>query len=173
MTSRGSSASGNGLFPLNASTSGRQDDVEAGLSSGKSINKEEEEEVSDPFDVDNTKNVPLEILKRWRQAALVLNASRRFRYTLDLKKEEEKEKRRRMIRAHSQVIRAALLFKLAGEQQTGIISLKISICLTKLGIFFSIFCVVLQQIFYAVLYQAFSLFSSLKILYHNTCYLKL
>ena len=66
MTSRGSSASGNGLFPLNASTSGRQDDVEAGLSSGKSINKEEEEEVSDPFDVDNTKNVPLEILKRWR-----------------------------------------------------------------------------------------------------------
>lgn len=119
MTSRGSSASGNGLFPLNASTSGRQDDVEAGLSSGKSINKEEEEEVSDPFDVDNTKNVPLEILKRWRQAALVLNASRRFRYTLDLKKEEEKEKRRRMIRAHSQVIRAALLFKLAGEQQTG------------------------------------------------------
>ena len=141
-------------------------------------------------------NFPLGV----QQAALVLNASRRFRYTLDLKKEEEKEKRRRMIRAHSQVIRvivwvitnilyhkvgfsypyhfcvflqAALLFKLAGEQQTGIISLKISICLTKLGIFFFIFCVVLQQIFYAVLYQAFSLFSSLKILYHNTCYLKL
>ena len=82
-----------------------------------------------------------------QQAALVLNASRRFRYTLDLKKEEEKEQRRRMIRAHAQVIRvilrlftnifyyrvcllypydpntfcfflqAALLFKLAGEQQ--------------------------------------------------------
>ncbi|OMO65525.1 Cation-transporting P-type ATPase [Corchorus olitorius] len=51
------------------------------------------------------------------QAALVLNASRRFRYTLDLRKEEEKERRKRMIRAHAQVIRAALLFKLAGEKQ--------------------------------------------------------
>ncbi|KAK6118714.1 hypothetical protein DH2020_047519 [Rehmannia glutinosa] len=51
-----------------------------------------------------------------QQAALVLNASRRFRYTLDLKKEEEQEKRRRMIRAHAQVIRAALLFKLAGQR---------------------------------------------------------
>lgn len=40
-----------------------------------------------------------------QQAALVLNASRRFRYTLDLGKEEEKEQRRRMIRAHAQVIR--------------------------------------------------------------------
>lgn len=79
----------------------------------------------------------------------MLNASRRFRYTLDLKKEEEKEKRRRMIRAHAQVIRvmllsnylcfyvnnflvlkldglsfltfyqAAVLFKLAGEKQIG------------------------------------------------------
>lgn len=39
----------------------------------------------------------------------MLNASRRFRYTLDLKKEEEKEKRRRMIRAHAQVIRVMLL----------------------------------------------------------------
>uniref|UniRef100_A0A453NIS5 Uncharacterized protein n=1 Tax=Aegilops tauschii subsp. strangulata TaxID=200361 RepID=A0A453NIS5_AEGTS len=43
-------------------------------------------------------------IKRW-QAALVLNASRRFRYTLDLKKEEEKEQIRRKIRAHAQVIR--------------------------------------------------------------------
>lgn len=43
-----------------------------------------------------------------QQAALVLNASRRFRYTLDLKKEEEKEQRRRMIRAHAQVIRVIL-----------------------------------------------------------------
>ncbi|ONK69554.1 uncharacterized protein A4U43_C05F24190 [Asparagus officinalis] len=49
------------------------------------------------------------------QAALVLNASRRFRYTLDLKREEEKETLRRKIRAHAQVIRAALLFKEAGE----------------------------------------------------------
>lgn len=121
MTSRGSSSSGTSLLPLTVSTSGRRHDVESGISSSKSFKEEEEEEeaVSDPFDIDNTKNVPLEILKRWRQAALVLNASRRFRYTLDLKKEEEKEQRRRMIRAHAQVIRAALLFKLAGEQLTG------------------------------------------------------
>ncbi|XVE91068.1 hypothetical protein DITRI_Ditri20bG0126300 [Diplodiscus trichospermus] len=72
---------------------------------------------SDPFDIAHTKNAPLEALKRWRQAALVLNASRRFRYTLDLRKEEEKEQRKRMIRAHAQVIRAAFLFKLAGEKQ--------------------------------------------------------
>ncbi|MQL78795.1 hypothetical protein Taro_011216, partial [Colocasia esculenta] len=51
------------------------------------------------------------------QAALVLNASRRFRYTLDLRKEEEKEQIRRKIRAHAQVIRAALLFKEAGEKE--------------------------------------------------------
>jgi hypothetical protein len=48
--------------------------------------------------------------KKWhlfsfQQAALVLNASRRFRYTLDLKKEEEKEMIRRKIRSHAQVIR--------------------------------------------------------------------
>ncbi|GLT63018.1 hypothetical protein SLA2020_356130 [Shorea laevis] len=73
---------------------------------------------SDPFNIANTKNAPHETLKRWRQAALVLNASRRFRYTLDLEKEEEKEQRRRMVRAHAQVIRAAFLFRLAGEQQT-------------------------------------------------------
>ncbi|KAL0354392.1 UNVERIFIED_CONTAM: Calcium-transporting ATPase 9, plasma membrane-type [Sesamum radiatum] len=71
---------------------------------------------SDPFDIGNTKNASHVLLKRWRQAALVLNASRRFRYTLDLRKEEEQEKRRRMIRAHAQVIRAALLFKLAGQR---------------------------------------------------------
>nr|GLL17868.1 calcium-transporting ATPase 9, plasma membrane-type-like isoform X1 [Ipomoea trifida] len=55
------------------------------------------------------------------QAALVLNASRRFRYTLDLKKAEQKDQRRRMIRAHAQVVRAALLFKLAGQRAIGII----------------------------------------------------
>jgi hypothetical protein len=44
-----------------------------------------------------------------QQAALVLNASRRFRYTLDLKKEEEKEQIRRKIRAHAQVIRVYFL----------------------------------------------------------------
>lgn len=78
--------------------------------------KDDVDDPSDPFDI-QTKNAPHETLKRWRQAALVLNASRRFRYTLDLRKEEGKEQRRRMIRAHAQVIRAALLFKLAGERQ--------------------------------------------------------
>ncbi|CAM0147298.1 unnamed protein product [Urochloa decumbens] len=73
---------------------------------------------ADPFDIPN-KRAPVERLRRWRQAALVLNASRRFRYTLDLKKEEEKEQIRRKIRAHAQVIRAALLFKEAGEKQNG------------------------------------------------------
>lgn len=77
---------------------------------------QEEEEFADPFDIANTKKASVESLRRWRQAALVLNASRRFRYTLDLNKKEEKEKRRRMIRAHAQVIRAALLFKLAGQR---------------------------------------------------------
>uniref|UniRef100_A0A0A0LWC0 Uncharacterized protein n=1 Tax=Cucumis sativus TaxID=3659 RepID=A0A0A0LWC0_CUCSA len=117
MTSRDSSGSDNGLLPLTVSTSSRRHDVESGLSSGESIDEEKEEGVSDSFDIDNTKNVPLQILKRWWQAASVLNASWRFRYTLDLKKEEEKERRRWMIRAHVQVIRATLLFKLAGEQQ--------------------------------------------------------
>lgn len=46
----------------------------------------------------------------FQQAALVLNASRRFRYTLDLKKEEEKEMIRRKIRAHAQVIRVMCHF---------------------------------------------------------------
>jgi hypothetical protein len=41
----------------------------------------------------------------FQQAALVLNASRRFRYTLDLEREEEKENLRRMLRSHAQVIR--------------------------------------------------------------------
>ncbi|XP_042490891.1 calcium-transporting ATPase 10, plasma membrane-type-like [Macadamia integrifolia] len=77
---------------------------------------EEDENSSSPFDIPNTKNASLERLKRWRQAALVLNASRRFRYTLDLKKEEEKEQIRRKIRAHAQVIRAAFLFREAGER---------------------------------------------------------
>ncbi|EYU40005.1 hypothetical protein MIMGU_mgv1a023995mg, partial [Erythranthe guttata] len=58
----------------------------------------------DPFDIANTKNASHESLKRWRDK---LN---------DLKKDEEQEKRRRMIRAHAQVIRAALLFKLAGQR---------------------------------------------------------
>ncbi|MED6107975.1 hypothetical protein PIB30_019202 [Stylosanthes scabra] len=57
-------------------------------------------------------------LKRWRQAALVLNASRRFRYSLDLNKEEEREQIRRKIRNHAQVIRNAYLFKVSSERET-------------------------------------------------------
>ncbi|CAD5168434.1 unnamed protein product, partial [Musa acuminata subsp. malaccensis] len=74
------------------------------------------EDICGPFDIP-PKNAPVECLRRWRQAALVLNASRRFRYTLDLRKEEEKEQVRRKIRAHAQVIRAAFLFKEAGEKE--------------------------------------------------------
>ncbi|OWM87298.1 hypothetical protein CDL15_Pgr022405 [Punica granatum] len=44
-------------------------------------------------------------LRRWREAALNLNASRRFRYTLDLKKEQEKQQTLRKTRAHAQAIR--------------------------------------------------------------------
>ncbi|KAK1420879.1 hypothetical protein QVD17_22811, partial [Tagetes erecta] len=52
----------------------------------------------------------------WRQAALVLNASRRFRYTLDLKRAEEKKEIIAKIRTHAQVIRAAYLFQAAGQK---------------------------------------------------------
>lgn len=97
----------------------KSSDLEVGVASQHHHDEDdEEEEISDdPFDIANTKNAPIESLKRWRQAALVLNASRRFRYTLDLKKEEEKDQRRRMIRSHAQVVRAAMLFKLAGQRE--------------------------------------------------------
>ncbi|XP_074564256.1 calcium-transporting ATPase 5, plasma membrane-type-like [Curcuma longa] len=88
----------------------RPRDEESGAAAGEEI------ECDGTF-VIPPKNAPVERLRRWRQAALVLNASRRFRYTLDLKKEEEKEEVRRKIRAHAQVIRAALLFKEAGERE--------------------------------------------------------
>uniref|UniRef100_R7VZK6 Calcium-transporting ATPase n=1 Tax=Aegilops tauschii TaxID=37682 RepID=R7VZK6_AEGTA len=67
------------------------------------------------FDIPG-KNAPRDRLRRWRQIALVLNASRRFRYTLDLARDEERENLRRIIRAHAQVIRAVLLFKKAGQK---------------------------------------------------------
>ncbi|KAL8098751.1 calcium-transporting ATPase 9, plasma membrane-type-like isoform X1 [Apium graveolens] len=101
-------------------------DVESGPSHAASVlhprhsnntfGDEDDEEFDDPFDIAHTKHAPLHHLRRWRQAALVLNAFRRFRYTLDLQSQEAREKRRGLIRAHAQVIRAALLFKLAGEQ---------------------------------------------------------
>ncbi|KAI8001824.1 Calcium-transporting ATPase 10, plasma membrane-type [Camellia lanceoleosa] len=59
-----------------------------------------------------------------KQAALVLNASRRFRYTLDLKKEEKKE-RIRKIRAHAQVIRICSTRRLPSARLLAIL-LKIS-----------------------------------------------
>uniref|UniRef100_A0A1D1XC54 Calcium-transporting ATPase n=2 Tax=Anthurium amnicola TaxID=1678845 RepID=A0A1D1XC54_9ARAE len=90
-------------------------DEEAGGVDGRSDAGGDDCFCSDAFDIP-PKNASLERLGRWRQAALVLNASRRFRYTLDLKKEEEKEQIRIKIRAHAQVIRAAFLFKEAGER---------------------------------------------------------
>ncbi|KAJ7979385.1 Calcium-transporting ATPase [Quillaja saponaria] len=92
----------------------RQNDLEAGNSSSVAVDGAESS--PDPFYITSTKNASVERLKRWRQAALVLNASRRFRYTLDLKKEDEKQQILRKIRAHAQAIRAAYLFKAAGQQ---------------------------------------------------------
>ncbi|KAI3772118.1 hypothetical protein L6452_03293 [Arctium lappa] len=71
----------------------------------------------DPFDIVSTKSASVDRLRRWRQAALVLNASRRFRYTLDLKKEEEKKKIIAKIRTHAQVIRAAYRFQAAAGSE--------------------------------------------------------
>lgn len=102
-----------GSESLNASSSM---DPRLDLEAGAAPEGVGEEEFTDPFNIENTKNAPFETLKKWRHATLVLNATRRFRYTLDLKKGEEQEKRRRLIRAHAQVIRAALLFKLAGQR---------------------------------------------------------
>ncbi|CAO2841589.1 unnamed protein product [Amaranthus hypochondriacus] len=92
----------------------RHRDVESGGSSR--FPDCSEEDTFGPFDLTTTKHAPIERLKRWRQAALVLNASRRFRYTLDLKKEEEKKEIIRKIRTHAQVVRAANLFKEAAER---------------------------------------------------------
>ncbi|KAI9387952.1 hypothetical protein POPTR_010G250800v4 [Populus trichocarpa] len=111
-----SSCSSNGLLPSSASPR-EQDDLEARPTKEFEHDDHDLIDESDPFDIAQTKNAPIEILRQWRQAAFVLNACRRFRYTLDLKREDEKEKRRRMIRSHAQVVRAALLFRLAGEQQ--------------------------------------------------------
>ncbi|KAL7600509.1 hypothetical protein Lser_V15G23628 [Lactuca serriola] len=95
-----------------------KNDVEsAGAGSG---GFEDYESTSGPFDIVSTKSASVDRLKRWRQAALVLNASRRFRYTLDLKKEEEKKQIIAKIRTHAQVIRAAYLFQAAGAQSNGI-----------------------------------------------------
>ncbi|RXH71477.1 hypothetical protein DVH24_018832 [Malus domestica] len=93
---------------------GSRSDLEA---SGSRSGDLDGESSSSPFYIARTKDASVDRLKRWRQAALVLNASRRFRYTLDLKKEEEKQHTLRKIRAHAQAIRAAYLFKEAADQQ--------------------------------------------------------
>ncbi|GAV59710.1 E1-E2_ATPase domain-containing protein/Cation_ATPase_C domain-containing protein/Cation_ATPase_N domain-containing protein/Hydrolase domain-containing protein/CaATP_NAI domain-containing protein [Cephalotus follicularis] len=98
----------------------RRRDLEAGSSRSDSFDNDEDLS-SSPFDIASTKNASVDRLRRWRHAALVLNASRRFRYTLDLKKEEEKKNVLRKIRAHAQAIRAAYLFKAAGEGANGTI----------------------------------------------------
>ncbi|CAJ1941743.1 unnamed protein product [Sphenostylis stenocarpa] len=100
-------------------------DIEAGSPAGCSADFDDGEFSADPFDVTRTKNAPVQRLRRWRsrrqgstglrQAALVLNASRRFRYTLDLKKEEEKKRLLRIIIMHTRVIQAAYLFKKAAQ----------------------------------------------------------
>ncbi|XP_068463913.1 calcium-transporting ATPase 10, plasma membrane-type-like isoform X1 [Phaseolus vulgaris] len=89
-------------------------DIEAGSPTGWSDDFDGDFS-ADPFDLTRTKNAPVQRLRRWRQAALVLNASRRFRYTLDLKKEEEKERVLRIIIVHTRAIQAAYRFKEAGQ----------------------------------------------------------
>lgn len=92
-------------------------DLESGIGRGGNGFTDDDNEGTSggPFDIVRTKSAPIDRLRRWRQAALVLNASRRFRYTLDLKKEEERKQLLAKIRTHAQVIRAAVLFQAAGQ----------------------------------------------------------
>ncbi|KAI9191273.1 hypothetical protein LWI28_006175 [Acer negundo] len=101
---------------INSSPYRRHQDVEA------VINRSDDDD-DDPFYISSTKNAPVNRLRRWRQAALVLNASRRFRYTLDLKRNEEKQQTLGKIRAHAQAIRAAYRFQEAGQQLNGLTKL--------------------------------------------------
>ncbi|KAG6705928.1 hypothetical protein I3842_07G201500 [Carya illinoinensis] len=104
-------------FSQNSPSHRRDNDMEAGASrSGVGMN-DGDESSSDPFDITSTKNVPIERLRRWRQAALVLNASRRFRYTLDLKREAERKQRIGTYKAHVQAVQAAYRFRAAGAQE--------------------------------------------------------
>ncbi|XP_057855556.2 calcium-transporting ATPase 5, plasma membrane-type isoform X1 [Cryptomeria japonica] len=81
------------------------------------VDDEEEKTMStDVFDIPN-KKAPLERLKKWRQATLALNATRRFRYTLNLKREEQREETISKIRAHAQAVRAAHRFKQIGGEK--------------------------------------------------------
>ncbi|KAL4396115.1 hypothetical protein S83_000624 [Arachis hypogaea] len=68
----------------------------------------EDEGSPGPLNIMATENGVIDRLKRWRQAALVLIASCRFRYMVDyLKKEEEREQEMRRIRNHAEAIREA------------------------------------------------------------------
>ncbi|GLU10550.1 hypothetical protein SLE2022_273430 [Rubroshorea leprosula] len=97
----------------------RRHDLEAGTSRSPYSDDQDDGRSSSPFYIARTKNASIERLRRWRQAALVLNASRRFRYTLDLKKQEEKRELISKIRAHAQAVGAAYLFTQAGNQANG------------------------------------------------------
>ncbi|KAF8083504.1 hypothetical protein N665_0769s0005 [Sinapis alba] len=83
------------------------------LESGKSDNADSD---SDTFSIPS-KNASVERLQQWRKAALVLNASRRFRYTLDLKKEQETREMRQKIRSHAHALLAANRFMDMGREQ--------------------------------------------------------
>ncbi|KAG2310759.1 hypothetical protein Bca4012_025269 [Brassica carinata] len=83
------------------------------LESGKSENFDSD---SDTFSIPS-KNASVERLQQWRKAALVLNASRRFRYTLDLKKEQETREMRQKIRGHAHALLAANRFMDMGREQ--------------------------------------------------------
>ncbi|KAK4840766.1 hypothetical protein QYF36_017582 [Acer negundo] len=73
----------------------------------------------DPFDITSTKHASISRLRRWKQAVLVLNRSRRFRYTLDPKKVEEKQQTLRKIRAHTQARQAQYRIQEARQQLIG------------------------------------------------------
>ncbi|WZZ21438.1 hypothetical protein YC2023_122825 [Brassica napus] len=85
------------------------------LESGRIENADSD---SDTFSIP-AKNASVERLQQWRKAALVLNASRRFRYTLDLKKEQEAQEMRKKIRTHAHALLAANRFIDMGRDQGG------------------------------------------------------
>nr|GMC94645.1 calcium-transporting ATPase 10, plasma membrane-type-like isoform X1 [Ipomoea batatas] len=93
----------------------RNDDLESGNTRGHSDDhgggRPLDICICRPFDIARTKSATIDSLKRWRQVALVLNASRRFRYTLDLKKEEAKKKLLARIRKDIAVQQAIVLFQ--------------------------------------------------------------
>jgi Ca2+-transporting ATPase len=82
------------------------------VESGKSEHADSD---SDTFYIPS-KNASIERLQQWRKAALVLNASRRFRYTLDLKKEQETREMRQKIRSHAHALLAANRFMDMGRE---------------------------------------------------------